>query len=194
MAPRLTQPLTEMSTRNLPGGKGRPAPKAEKLTSRLWADCLENVGTSTSKTLWTSTASYRDSFTLFCHLFLLRFLTLSLHHLHVSRYFFSTSCHFIFRVSFLFDIVRSFYLNTDLNYVTFTSILPVHPISWSYICMTRAFPLNAVVDFPSSSEQFRDSTLNHAISASIHIFYNSLFILTFDTMCSELPIELLNKP
>jgi hypothetical protein len=29
----LTQPLTEMSTRNLPGGKGRPACKADELTS-----------------------------------------------------------------------------------------------------------------------------------------------------------------
>jgi hypothetical protein len=28
-----TQPLTEMSTRNLPGGKGRPACKAENLTA-----------------------------------------------------------------------------------------------------------------------------------------------------------------
>jgi hypothetical protein len=28
-----TQPLTEISTRNLPGDKGRPAPKAENLTS-----------------------------------------------------------------------------------------------------------------------------------------------------------------
>jgi hypothetical protein len=28
-----TQPLTEMSTRNLPGGKGRPESKADKLTS-----------------------------------------------------------------------------------------------------------------------------------------------------------------
>jgi hypothetical protein len=28
-----TQPLTEMSTRNLPGGKGRPAPKADNLTT-----------------------------------------------------------------------------------------------------------------------------------------------------------------
>jgi hypothetical protein len=27
-----TQPLTEMSTRNLPGGKGRPALKADNLT------------------------------------------------------------------------------------------------------------------------------------------------------------------
>jgi hypothetical protein len=28
-----TQPLTEMSTRNLPGGKGRPARKAENYTA-----------------------------------------------------------------------------------------------------------------------------------------------------------------
>jgi hypothetical protein len=28
-----TQPLTEMSTRNLSGGKGRPAPKADNLTT-----------------------------------------------------------------------------------------------------------------------------------------------------------------
>jgi hypothetical protein len=28
-----TQPLTEMSTRNLPEGKGRPARKAENLTA-----------------------------------------------------------------------------------------------------------------------------------------------------------------
>jgi hypothetical protein len=40
-----TQPLTEMSTRNLPrGGKERSASKADNLT----ADCLENVDASTS--------------------------------------------------------------------------------------------------------------------------------------------------
>jgi hypothetical protein len=33
MALGSTQPLTEMSTRNLPGGKGRPARKAETLTA-----------------------------------------------------------------------------------------------------------------------------------------------------------------
>jgi hypothetical protein len=43
-----TQPLTEMSTRNILGGKGRPARKANNLTHLLWADCLENVGTSKS--------------------------------------------------------------------------------------------------------------------------------------------------
>jgi hypothetical protein len=33
MALGLTQPLTEMSTRNLLGGKGRPARKADNLTA-----------------------------------------------------------------------------------------------------------------------------------------------------------------
>jgi hypothetical protein len=33
MALGSTQPLTEMSTRNLPGGKERPARKADKLTA-----------------------------------------------------------------------------------------------------------------------------------------------------------------
>jgi hypothetical protein len=43
MALESTQPLTEMKTRNLPGGKGRPARKAH-----LTAICLENVGASMS--------------------------------------------------------------------------------------------------------------------------------------------------
>jgi hypothetical protein len=41
--------LTEMSTRNLPGGKGRPARKADNLTT-------------VCEFLWASTACYRDSF------------------------------------------------------------------------------------------------------------------------------------
>jgi hypothetical protein len=48
MALGSTQPLTEMSTRNLPGGKGRPAHEADNLT-----------------TLWAFMACYTDSFTLF---------------------------------------------------------------------------------------------------------------------------------
>jgi hypothetical protein len=41
MALRSTQPLTEMSTRNLPEGKGRPAREADNLTavSRLSTQC-----------------------------------------------------------------------------------------------------------------------------------------------------------
>jgi hypothetical protein len=33
MAMQSIKPLTEMSTRNQPGGKGRPARKADKLTT-----------------------------------------------------------------------------------------------------------------------------------------------------------------
>jgi hypothetical protein len=33
MAPESTQPLTEISTRNLPGIKGRPARKADNLAA-----------------------------------------------------------------------------------------------------------------------------------------------------------------
>jgi hypothetical protein len=33
MVLELTQPITETSTRNLPGGKGRPARKADNLTA-----------------------------------------------------------------------------------------------------------------------------------------------------------------
>jgi hypothetical protein len=33
MAPGSTEPLTEMCTRNLPGGKGRPVRKADNLTA-----------------------------------------------------------------------------------------------------------------------------------------------------------------
>jgi hypothetical protein len=43
MALGSTQPLTEMSTRNLPGGKGRPARKADNLTAicvpTVWKKC-----------------------------------------------------------------------------------------------------------------------------------------------------------
>jgi hypothetical protein len=49
MALGSTQFLTEMSTRNLPGGKRLPARKVDNLSAIcLWADCLENVGASTS--------------------------------------------------------------------------------------------------------------------------------------------------
>jgi hypothetical protein len=48
MALGSAQPLTEMSIRNLPGGKGWPAHKADDLTTISEACCLENVGASTS--------------------------------------------------------------------------------------------------------------------------------------------------
>jgi hypothetical protein len=47
MALGSTKPLTEMSTRNIPGGEGRPAHKAD-LTAICEPIVYKNVGTSTS--------------------------------------------------------------------------------------------------------------------------------------------------
>jgi hypothetical protein len=49
MALGSTEPLTEMSTRNLPGGgKGWPTRKADNLTPSVSRLSIENVGASTS--------------------------------------------------------------------------------------------------------------------------------------------------
>jgi hypothetical protein len=48
MALRSTQPLIEMSTRNIPGGEGRPARKADNLTAICEPIVYKNVGASTS--------------------------------------------------------------------------------------------------------------------------------------------------
>jgi hypothetical protein len=60
-----TQPLKEMSTRNVLGGKERPARKADNLA----AICEPNVykiGEPRRLTaLWASTACYRDSFNFY---------------------------------------------------------------------------------------------------------------------------------
>jgi hypothetical protein len=44
-----TQPLTDMRTRNIPGGKGRPVLEGLQTHRHLWADYLKNVGTLTSQ-------------------------------------------------------------------------------------------------------------------------------------------------
>jgi hypothetical protein len=62
MALGSTQPATEVSTRNLPGGKGRPARNADNHTAicqpiiwKMWEPrCLTIV--------WNSIVCYRDSF------------------------------------------------------------------------------------------------------------------------------------
>jgi hypothetical protein len=43
----------------------RPVRKADKLSLRLWADCLENVGSSMRHNLWATTVCYRDGFAFF---------------------------------------------------------------------------------------------------------------------------------
>jgi hypothetical protein len=63
MALESTQPLTEMITRNLPGGKGRPALKADNLTAICEPDCLEKMWEPRHlTTVCFFSACYRDSF------------------------------------------------------------------------------------------------------------------------------------
>jgi peptidoglycan biosynthesis protein MviN/MurJ (putative lipid II flippase) len=56
------QPPTEMSTRNLPGSKGRLACKPENLTAICEPVIWKTGEPLRLKTLWAFTASYRASF------------------------------------------------------------------------------------------------------------------------------------
>jgi hypothetical protein len=60
-----TQPLTEMSTRNLLGGEGRPVRKTDKLTATYEPIVYKMRDPRRQTTLWTSTACYRVSFTFY---------------------------------------------------------------------------------------------------------------------------------
>jgi hypothetical protein len=63
MAMGSTQPLTEISTRNFPGGKGRLASKADDFTAICeLSRKYENLDVS-QPYVWAFTACYRDSFT-----------------------------------------------------------------------------------------------------------------------------------
>jgi hypothetical protein len=64
MALGSTQPLTEMSTRNLPAGKGRPAHKADNLTAICEPIVNKMWEPRRLTALWASTACYRDSLIL----------------------------------------------------------------------------------------------------------------------------------
>jgi hypothetical protein len=62
MALGSTQLLTEISTRNLPGGKGRPARKADNLTANCEPIVSKMWEPRRLTTLWASTPCFRDSF------------------------------------------------------------------------------------------------------------------------------------
>jgi hypothetical protein len=64
MALGSTQPLTEMSTSNLPGGKGRPARKADNLTAICMPIVWKMWEPRRLTTLWAFTACHRNSFTV----------------------------------------------------------------------------------------------------------------------------------
>jgi hypothetical protein len=65
MALGWTQPLTEMSTRNLPGGKGRPAHKANNLTAICYLIVYKMWDPRHLTTLWTPMDNFTFSFFIF---------------------------------------------------------------------------------------------------------------------------------
>jgi hypothetical protein len=65
MALGSTQPLTEMSTRNLPGGKRRPGCKAENLTALCELIVWKMWEPRRLTTLWACTACCRDCLNFF---------------------------------------------------------------------------------------------------------------------------------
>jgi hypothetical protein len=68
MSLELTQPLTEMSTTNLLGGKGRPVHKADNLTAICEPIVKKMSEPQRLTTLWAFTACLRDSFTFYIHI------------------------------------------------------------------------------------------------------------------------------
>jgi hypothetical protein len=62
MAVGLTQPVTEMSTRNLPEGKGRRAHKADNLTAICEPFIYQMLEPQHLTSLWAFMAYYRDIF------------------------------------------------------------------------------------------------------------------------------------
>jgi hypothetical protein len=63
MAMGSIQPLTEMSTRNLPGGKGRPARGANNFTAISESTVYKMWEPRRLTTVWAFMDCYRDSFT-----------------------------------------------------------------------------------------------------------------------------------
>jgi hypothetical protein len=59
-----TQPLTEISTRNFPGGKGWPELKTDSLTATCGPVVCKMCEPRRLTTLSASTVCYRDSFTM----------------------------------------------------------------------------------------------------------------------------------
>jgi hypothetical protein len=68
MALEMARPLTEMCTTNLPGSKGRPARKADKLTAICEPIIYKMWEPRRPTNLWVSTPCYRDSFSLIFYL------------------------------------------------------------------------------------------------------------------------------
>jgi hypothetical protein len=71
MALGSTQPLAEMSTRNILGGKGRPAHKADNLAAISEPIIYKMWEPRRLTNLWASTACYWDFFTFYFYYFVI---------------------------------------------------------------------------------------------------------------------------
>jgi hypothetical protein len=79
MALGWTKPLKEMSTMDIPGGKGRPARKTDNLTVICEPIVYKMWEPRRFTTLWASTACYRDSFTFTMDNIIFFFFNFTLH-------------------------------------------------------------------------------------------------------------------
>jgi hypothetical protein len=68
MALGSTQPVSEISTRYLPGGKGRPAREADNLTAICEPIVKKIWEPRRLTTVWAFMACYRDSFSFYLYL------------------------------------------------------------------------------------------------------------------------------
>jgi hypothetical protein len=64
MALGSTEPLKEMSTRDIPEGKGQPVSKADNLTAICEPIVYKIWGPRCLAALWACTACYKDSFSV----------------------------------------------------------------------------------------------------------------------------------
>jgi hypothetical protein len=85
MALGSTQPLTEMNTRNLPGGKRRPVHNTDSLTAICEPIVYKMWDPRRLTALWASMACHRDSFTFYITLHKTFFQYISINVSHIEN-------------------------------------------------------------------------------------------------------------
>jgi hypothetical protein len=139
-----TQPLTEMTTRNLPiiCAKWRLARKADNLTAICEPIFWKMWESQRLTTLWASTACYRARFT-FCPFFISRLIFNFISHFHFSTFFAANLStfqiwHFLNRHFSRPIDVKNFFWNTaqiiSLKYKSKNKVSTVKFVLWFLSC------------------------------------------------------------